>query len=235
MSNPFGPTMPPMPGSPPIPGAGAEMIAGPQPGMVYIRALGQWVDMKSWNQEPIYDTENITTPVAAGDEYIFFRNSAFPTGVRKDFRHTNMVAQQQLPSGWHATIYMMSVHLLYTETAAGSGVFTTPEDAIRMFYNGVVRFRTGNQKDEKEAPMGFWPSPLGLTGSIERTGPAVSTVGTLNNGVASLGAVVPLDLTIELSNELTIEGRIRFPGAIILDNDVQLQFVLHTYMSKPLR
>ena len=213
----------------------APIIQGPQPGMVYIRAINQWVDMKSWNQEPIYDTENVTTPITAGDEYTFFRDSAFPTGVRKDLRHTNMVSQQQLPSGWFATIYMMSVHILFLETAAGSGIFTTPEDAQRLFYQGVARFRTGSQKDEKEAPLIFWPSPLGLTGNIERTGAGVTTFGTVNNGVPSLGAVVPLDLTIELTNELTFEARIRFPGAVTLDNDTMIQFVLHTYMSKPLR
>ncbi len=223
-------------GQPPV-GAGpdAPIIAGPQPGMVYIKALGQWVDMKSWNQEPIYDTENINSPITAGDEYIFFRNASFPTGVRKDERHTNMVGQQQLPSGWHATIYMMSIHILFLETAAGSGIFTTPEDAIRLYYQGVARFRTGAQKDEREAPLLFWPSPLGVTGNVVRTGAAATSVGTINNGVPSLGAVVPLDLTIELSNELTFEARVRFPGAVTLDNATMIQFVLHTYMSKPLR
>jgi len=219
----------------PSPSLDSPMIAGPQPGMVYIKALGQWVDMKSWTQEPIYDTELITTPVTAGDEYTFFRDPAFPTGVRKDLRHTNMVSQQQLPSGWYATIYLMSIKILFIETAAGSGLFTTPEDALRLYYQGVARFMTGNQKVEKEAPLVFWPSPLGLTGNIERTGPAFSSFGTVNNGVPSISATVPLELPIELSNELTFEGRIRFPGGLLLDNDTQIQFTLHTYMSKPLR
>ena len=224
-------------GQPPPPSAAvdAPIIQGPQPGMVYINAIDQWVDMKSWTQEPIYDTEIITTPITAGDEYTFFRNPAFPTGVRKDERHTNMVGQQQLPSGWYATVYMMSIHILFLETAAGSGIFTTPEDAQRLYYEGVARFRTGAQKDDKEAPLLFWPSPLGLTGNIMRTGGAATSVGTINNGVPSLGAVVPLDLPIQLTNELTFEGRIRFPGGVTLDNDTQIQYVLHTYMSKPLR
>jgi len=191
--------------------------------------------MKTWTQEPIYDTEVITTPVTAGDEYIFFRDPAFPTGVRKDLRHTNMVSQQQLPSGWNAIIYMMDIKVLSTETAVASGLFTTPEDALRLYYQAVARFETGNQKVEKEAPAIFWPGPYGLTGNIERTGPAVTTFGTVNSGVPSLGAVTPLELTIELSNELTFEGRVRFPGGLQLDNDTFMQFTLHTYMSKPLR
>lgn len=222
-------------GQPPPPGPDAPIIPGPQPGMVFIRALGKYVDMRTWNQEPIYDSEVITSPITAGDEYTFFRDPAFPTGVRKDLRHTNMVGQQQLPSGWYATIYMLSIHVLFLETAAGSGIFTTPEDAQRLFYQGVASFETGAQKVEKQAPLIFWPSPLGLTGNVERTGAGVTSFGTVNNGVPSLGAVVPLDLTIELSNELTFLGRIRFPGAVTLDNDTMLQFVLHTYMSKPLR
>ena len=219
----------------PLPDPGAPMVQGPQPGTVWIEALQMWVDMKSWTQEPIYDTEIITTPVAAGDEYIFFRTPTFPAGVRKDLRHTNMVSQQQLPSGWIATIYLMDIKVLFLETAAGSGLFTTPEDALRLFYQAVVRFETGNQKVEKEAPALFWPGPYGLTHSVERTGPGFTTFGVVNNGVPSLGAVIPMDLTIELSNELTFEGRIRFPGGLTLDNNVMMQFTLHTYMSKPLR
>lgn len=213
----------------------SPMIPGARPGWVFIKAINKWVDMKVWTQEPIYDTEVVTTPIAAGDEYIFFRNPAFPTGIRKDMRHTNMVSQQQLPSGWQATIYLMSIRIQFIETAANSGLFTTPEDAMRLFYQGVGRFRTGAQRDEKEAPLLFWPSPLGLTGVIERTGPAFSTFGAVNNGVPSLSATVPLELPIDLSEELTFEGRIRFPGGLILDNDTQIQFVLHTFMSKPLR
>ncbi|MCK5641114.1 MAG: hypothetical protein KAJ19_09965, partial [Gammaproteobacteria bacterium] len=86
----------------PVIDAGAPLVQGPQPGTVWIEALQMWVDMKTWTQEPIYDTEIVVTPVAAGDEYIFFRNPAFPAGIRKDLRHTNMVSQQQLPSGWNA-------------------------------------------------------------------------------------------------------------------------------------
>lgn len=222
-------------GQPPEIAAEAPLVQGPQPGMVFIKAIGQWVDMKTWTQEVIYDTELVVSPVTAGDELVFFRNPAFPTGVRKDERHTNMIAQSQLPSGWHATIYMMSIQIVFTETALASGIFTTPEDAIRLYHEGVGRFRTGAQKTEREAPLLFWPSPLGLTGNVERTGAAATSVGTINNGVPSLGAVVPLAIPIELSNELTFEGRVRFPGPVTLDNDTMIQFLLFTYMSKPLR
>ena len=220
---------------PPAPGADAPIIQGPMPGMVWLSATRQWVDMASWDQEVIYDSELVLTPVTAGDEYVFFRNASFPTGVRKDLRHTNMIAQQQLPSGWSATIYMMSVHVLFNETALASGIFTTPEDALRLFYQGVASFRTGAQKVHREAPLIFWPSPQGLTGNVERTGAAVTSFGTVNNGVPSLGAVVPLDIPIKLTNELTFDAFVRFPGAVTLDNDTMLQIALHTYMSKPLR
>ncbi len=221
----------------PVPGLepNAPMRAGPLPGMAWIEALGQYVDMKTWTQEPIYDTETVITPVTAGDEYIFFRDPAFPTGIRKDLRHTNMVSQRQLPSGWSAKVYQMSIHIRFAETASGSGLFTTPEDAQRLFYEGVARFMTGDQRVEKEAPLIFWPSPNGLTHNVERTGPGFSQFGTVNNGIAALSAAIPMDLPITLSNELTFDGRIRFPGGMTLDNNTQIQFVLHTYMSKPLR
>lgn len=221
--------------TPPSVAPEAPIIQGPQPGMVFIKALGTWVDMKSWTQEPIYDSELVTSPVTAGDAYVFFRNPSFPTGIRKDLRHTNMVSQQQLPSGWQATIYQMGIRIVFLETAAGSGLFTTPEDAMRLYNQGVARFITGNQKVEKEAPLLFWPSPLGLSGHVMRTGPGFTSYGSINNGIPSLSATVPLDLPIELSNELTFEGRITFPAAVTLDNDTLISFTLHTYMSKPLR
>ncbi len=220
---------------PPALDANSPMQAGPQPGMVWIDAIKQWVDMKTWTQEPIYDTEIVLTPVTAGDEYTFFRDPAFPTGIRKDLRHTNMVSQRQLPSGWAAIVYQISIHIRFAETASASGLFTTPEDAQRLFYEGVARFITGDQRVEKEAPLIFWPSPNGLTGNVERTGPGFSPFGTVNIGIAALSAAIPLDLPIKLSNELTFDGRIRFPGGMALDNNTQIQMVLHTYMSKPLR
>jgi len=220
---------------PPNVDVNAPMVQGPRPGWVYLKQLDMWVEMANHTQEPIYDSELVITPVAAGDRYIFFRDPSFPTGVRKDRRHTNMVSQQQLPSGWSAVIYQMSVRILFTETAAGSGLFTTPEDALRLYYEGVARFMTGSQKIQKEAPLVFWPSPLGVTGNITRTGAGFSSFGTLNNGIPSLSATIPLELPIELSNELTFEGQVEFPGGVTLDNNTMIQFILHTYMSKPLQ
>lgn len=210
------------------------MRPGSRPGQVYLPELDEWVDMKSWTQEPIYDTELITTPVGQGDEYIFFRNPAFPTGVRKDLRHTNVITQQQLPSGWYARIYLMSIQILFMETAV-AGLFTTPEDALRLTYQGVGSFITGSQKTEKEAPLIFWPSPLGLTPNVTRTGAGMTSFGVVNSGIPSLGATIPMKLPIDLSQELTFEGRVRFPGGMTLDNNTMIMFTLHTYMSKPLR
>jgi hypothetical protein len=203
--------------------------------MLWLASRGEYVDAVSWNEEPIYDSEQLLTPVAAGARIVLFRNTNFPAGVRKDLRYTNMVGQSQLPSGWYAQVNLMSIRVMQQETAAGSGLFTTAEDCQRIFEEGVLNFETGNQKVEKEAPLYMWPSPIGMAGVIENTGPAATRFSALNNGVPSFGAVKELELPIELSNELTFQATLTFPGGLTLDNNCMIQMTLFTYMSKPLR
>lgn len=222
-------------GQAPIIDPNAPITQGPQPGMLWLESRQEWVDAKSWNQEPIYDTEQLVTPVAAGVDIVFYRNLAFPNGVRKDLRYTNMVVTSQMPSGWYASVYMMCVQVLQTETGVGTGQFTTPEDVQRILMEGVMEFETGNQKTEKEAPLRFWPDPLGISGHVERTGPGFTSFSAMSNGVPAMTAVYPLELPIELNNELTFMATLRFPGGLTLDNNTFVQMSLHTFMSKPLR
>jgi len=214
----------------------SPIVPGPRPGMLYIKSTGEYVDAKSWNEEPIYDSEVIATPFAAGNRVILFRNTNnFVTGVAKDLRYTNMVGQSQLPSGWFAQVNMMSIRVLQLETAAGSGLFTTPEDVQRILEEGVLTFETGNQKVEKEAPLYHWPCPIGPSGFGMRTGAAFTSFSAVNNGVPSFAATKELELPVVLSNELTFQATLTFPGGLTLDNNCIVQMILFTYMSKPLR
>jgi len=214
------------------PGPGG-IVPGPEAGQLWIPTIG-WVDVKAWTQEPYYDTELITTPIAAGDEYIFFRNLSFPTGVRKDDRFTNMTMSSQLPSGWQAIVYHISFRVLQMETAV-AGIFTTPEDVQRILSQGVARFIVADQKTEKRGPLEMWPCPFGMVGYVTRTGPAATTWSAVSNGLPSMASVPPNDIVINLVDELTFEARVVFRGAMNLDNDTYLQCLMLTWTSKQVR
>jgi len=215
--------------------AESPLQAGAQPGSIWIEALQTWVDAKTWSDGVIYDTELVQTPFAAGAELWFFRSATFATGVRKDERYTNIVTPNSLPSGWYAKIHAMSIRVLQTETAAGSGLFTTAEDVQRIMHEGVAWLYTANEKTERALPIMMWQSPYGLTGSISRTGPAWTTWSVINNGVPSQGAIDEMRYPVELSNELTFQGRLRFPGGLTLDNNCMVMMELHCIQSRPLR
>lgn len=208
---------------------------GQKPGTIYIEALDEWVDAKTWSDTVIYDTEQIVTPFAAGNQLVMFRNLAFPAGVRKDLRYTNMVTPSQLPSGWYAKVWAMSVRVLQTETALGSGLFTTHTDVQRILTESVVTFRTGNQKIERELPALMWQGPHGISGVVEVTGPGFSQWSALSNGVPSGAALIEMNYPVELTNEITFDAIFTAPGGLQLDNNTFVMIELHAIQSIPLR
>lgn len=215
-------------------GIDSPLVAGARPGTIYLRSTGEWVDARSWNRAVIYDSELLITPFAAGNRQRLFANIAFPTGVPKDLRFTNMTTPSQLPSGWNAEVRGISVRVLQMETAV-PGLFTTPEDVQRVLSEGVITFTTGNQKVELELPALMCPSPFGMTGVIERTGAALSSFSSINNGVAAMTAVQELPFPVALTNELTFQGTYQAPGGLILDNDTYLMMELWGVLSVPVR
>lgn len=214
------------------PGPGG-VVPGPEAGQMFIPTVG-WVQASAWTQEFIYDTEQVVTPVAAGTEYVFFRNLAFPAGARKDERYSSMTMPSQLPAGWHAVVYHIGFRVLSMETAV-AGVFTTPEDSQRILTQGVGRFIIGAQKTEREGPLELWPCPYGMNASIMRTGAAVTTWSGVNNGIPSVGATPPDDIVINLYDELTFEARVVFRGGFVLDAPTMVQCVMRVWMAKPVR
>lgn len=218
----------------------AGIIETERAGEIVIPGVGTF-DAKAWTQDLMWDTEEIGTVavppvVAAGEEYRFFRSTNFQiTTVRKNRLDTNMVVEQQMPSGWKAWVYNMGFRVINMENAPGGGVFTTPEDVQRIMTGGVAQFITGNQKVEKEGPLEAFPCPIGMTGMIMRTGAAATTFSAVNNGIASLGATPNLDIAINLSRELTFEAVVRWPYGLQLDARCKLQMVLFCYVAKPVR
>jgi hypothetical protein len=202
--------------------------------MIWIEAIQQWVDARSWSDEVIYDVENLVTPVAAGAQTTFFRNLAI-AGVNKDRRQTNMVTPNQLPTGWYAKVWGVSLRVLQREIVAGGGLFTTPEDVKRILVEGVLQLTTGNLKNERWLPALMNPSPYGMTGIAERTGAAATLFSAINNGVPAQSAFMELSFPIELSNEMTFQAVYTAPGGLVLDNNTQIMVELHCIQSVPLR
>lgn len=213
--------------------ADSPLQPGPQPGMIWVDALNDYVDARSWTDTVLYDTENLVTPVAAGAITTYFRNLAI-AGVAKDMRMTNMTTPSQLPTGWYAKVWAVSVRVLERETALGSGLFTTPEDVKRILVEGVLQLMTGNLKTERFLPVLMNPSPYGMTGLAFRTGAAATLFSAVNNGVPASGAMYELTFPIELSNELVFQAFMTFPGGLQLDNNTQVMVELHCIQSTPL-
>lgn len=213
---------------------GSPIQAGPQPGMLWLEAEQRYVDARSWSDEVLYDSENLVTPVAAGAQTVFFRNLAI-AGVNKDRRHTNMTTPNQLPTGWYAKVWGVSLRVHEFETVAGGGLFTTPEDVKRILTEGVLELTTGNLKTERWLPALMNPSPYGMTGTAFRTGAAATLFSAINNGVPAQSAFMELTFPIELSNEMVFQGILTFPGGLVLDNNTMVIVELHAIQSVPLR
>ncbi len=209
-----------------LPGAAdPQAYPGAEPGTIFIPGVG-WQRMTDWTEQILYDAEQLPVVIAAGQTINFFRNLQI-AGVPKTKLQTNMIAPSQMPSGWRGIIYGM--HIM---TAIGTG----HDDAQRIYGNAWADFTTGNQKLEKEGPLWAWPSPYGLTGLVSMGGLAAPReVAEINNGVPSPAAMGKMELTIDIVNELTFQGRVIFENAVTLDATVMLYFVLRAFIQKPIR
>lgn len=225
----FGQNVPPIPAAAAAP---AGIRPGQMPGQIEIN--GELVEVKDWTDRPIYDTELLVTPVAAGAEVNFFRTLTWPAGPRKNRIYTNMTVPNQLPAGWFARVYGISFHVLQQEVA-GAGIPTTAEDVQRILYNGFFQLLTSSDKVETEGTLIMFPSPYGLSGPMQFEGGALHEMSNLNNGVASKGALPHISPYLDLVNEMVVEGRVTFPDGLVLDNNCRLQLVLNTWTAKPVR
>jgi len=216
----------------PFPSAPGSATPGPMPGQLRLTD-GSIIEVKDISDRPIFDTELILDPIVAGTDYFFFRNIAWPNGLRKDFRFTNMTIPNQLPSGWKARVYGVHLYVIPILDTAGVITLTTPEDVQRITYNAFCQFLTSSDKVEIEGTMEMFPSPYGLTGMGMFAGAALHEVSQINNGVPSPGALGPMKPTIDLVNEMIFGMRVVFPGACNLDNPCMLKCVLRTWTAKP--
>lgn len=209
--------------------------SGGRPGVLNIPGIGM-VDAKTWTEEVLYDTEIIATPAPAGTIYNFFRSNIFTaTGLPKNRLYNNMEVASQLPNMWNGYVYQIGVRVLNRENAVGGGIWTTANDIKRTLEGGYGEFVTGATKTERAGPLLTWACPIGLTGVHMRTNAGDTVFTALNNGVASLGATPPMDISINLSDEMTFNMPVTFFDGLILDVAVYLQVMLFLYIAKPVR
>lgn len=179
-----------------------------------------------WRVGIIYDMEQLPVAIAAGQEFQLFRNLAI-AGVNKTLVQTNIVTPSQLPSGHRAIVYGLHIHC---------GLNTVHDDVKTVMAGGYFEFVTGNTKTEAQGPVWSFPSPYGLTGYVSQDGlVAPRELSTINNGIPSPAGLGKLEIPIDLINELTFQGTLRFYAAQALNAVVNIYCVLRCYIQTPVR
>lgn len=205
-------------------GAG-NIMPGSEPGTIYVPGVGMQ-RITDWREDIIYDAEQLPINIAAGQQFVFFRNLAI-AGVPKTPLQTNMVTPSQLPQGHRAIVY--GIHFMTMPNVVH-------DDVQAIMANGYAEFITGDQKREKRGPIWSFPSPYGLTGYIAMDGlVAPREVSTINNGVPSPASIGKMSIPIDLTNELTFQCSVIFYNAVVLTAVSMLYCVLRAYIQTPVR
>lgn len=206
-------------------GRGGGIVPGAEPGTIFVPGIGVQ-RITDWTVAIIYDMEVLPIAIAAGQEFNLFRNLAI-AGVPKTLIQTNMVTPSQLPSGHRGIIY--GIHLM-------CGLQTVHDDVKTIMANGYFEFVTGNTKTEAQGPLWNFPSPFGLSGYVSQDGLAAPReLSSISNGIPSPSAIGKLEIPIDLINELTFQGTLRFYAAQTLTVPVNLYAVLRVYLQTPVR
>lgn len=219
---------PPNFGQPPAPGIppeGEAAIPGPTPGTIWIPRLGLQ-KISDWTEGIIYDAEELPAAIATGQVFTFFRNNHI-AGVPKGMLYTNMRTMNQLPSQWRMVV--TGIHVMCMPG-------TVHDDSQSIIGRGFADFVTGGQKIEKEGPVWSFPCPFGITGLVSMAGLAgPREVANINNGVPSPAAIGRSLIPVDLVDELTFEGHIKFDLATTLTTTVMVYMILSGYINKPVR
>lgn len=206
-------------------GRQGAVVPGAEPGTIFIPGLGMQ-RITDWRVGIIYDLELLPLAIAAGQEFRFFRNLMI-AGVDKTLVQTNIVTPSQLPSGHRAIVY--GIHVM-------CGLNTAHDDVKTIMSTGYFDFVTGNTKVEAQGPVWNFPSPFGLSGYVSQDGLAVPReVSTINNGIPSPSSIGKLEIPIDLINELTFIGTLRFYAAQVLTAITTVHVVLRAYIQTPVR
>ena len=206
-------------------GRQGAVVPGAEPGTIFIPGLGMQ-RITDWRVGIIYDLEQLPLVIAAGQEFRFFRNLLI-AGVDKTLVQTNIVTPSQLPSGHRAIVY--GIHVM-------CGLNTPHDDVKTIMSTGYFDFVTGNTKVEAQGPVWNFPSPFGLSGYVSQDGLAIPReLSTINNGIPSPSSIGKLEIPIDLINELTFMGTLRFYAAQNLTAITNVYVILRAYIQTPVR
>lgn len=192
------------------------------PGEFYIEGVGVRVfaDMR---QDMIWDRVggSIGTAIAAGDEFIFFRDTQ-----DKNRYETSMRQQSSLPLGQEGLIYAIN---------AMPDVNEIVEDQKLMIGGGFGKFVLDDNNEVKSGPLWTFPSRYGIYGN-QMTTEATSEQGVVTNGVPSAGANPRLMLPHYLSNGRSFRFDITYYEAVtITATDAYLWVLLDALITRPVR
>lgn len=205
--------------------AQSSVQPGPEPGTIYVPGQGMQ-KITDWRTDIIYDAELLPTTIAAGQQFIFFRNLAI-AGVPKTRRETNIITPSQLPYGNRAVIYGIHFHPIFN---------AFPDDAIALLSNGYVELVTGDTKREAAGPIWRFPSPYGITGFAGLDGGGAPMVlSAINNGVPSASAIGKMEIPVELPSLMTFQATLTFFTAQTLFQTTLMYCVLRAYINTIVR
>jgi len=198
---------------------------GPEPGTIYVPGIGVQ-KITDWRTDLIYDAELMPVNIAAGQQFVFFRNLAV-AGVNKTRRETNIITPSQLPYGNRAVIYGIHFHTIQT---------AFPDDAVTLLSNGYVEFITGDTKRERSGPIWSFPSPFGLTGfGVADGGGAPVMFAQVNNGVPSPSSIGKMEIPIDLASLMTFQCTLTFFTAQVLFQTTWVYCTLRAYINTIVR
>jgi hypothetical protein len=157
--------------------------------------------------------------ITAGTELFPFASITGTSSLPKGAQHTNFTKAKQIPGEHSFILQRIFVHLLQ---AFGS-VLGEVDDLLWVAYAAALEFKLGSRTIAK-GPLVFFPSGLGMVGSLSDEGGAVATghIGTMTNGVASL-ATVPNSIQPHLvSEKKELDVRCFFPSNAWASGSLQM-------------
>jgi len=204
-------------------GALGQVIPGLQttgkPGEIYIPGVGvrKFADIR---QDWIYDRVAHGAAIAAGDIYVYFRDTQ-----NKNEQDTSMSQQSRLPEGTEAVVFRVNIMPQADEAY----------DDHRLIIGGATgKFILDENNVVMQGPCACFGSAYGLYGA-EQTTQNLTSVGVINNGVPSPGAQPRMVIPQYISMNRTFRFEIVYRTLVTLSAATFVYVILDVLITRPLR